>query len=64
MSEASAAQSTIDGSTRLIGIIGHPIAQVKSPLVFNPRFKAAGPERRAGADSTFSPSISRRRCAA
>jgi shikimate dehydrogenase len=42
MSEASTAQSTIDGSTRLVGIVGDPIAQVKSPLVFNPRFKAAG----------------------
>jgi shikimate dehydrogenase len=36
------AQALIDGSTKLYGIIGHPIEQVKSPLVFNPRFKAAG----------------------
>ena len=36
------AQPLIDGSTKLYGIIGHPIEQVKSPLVFNPRFKAAG----------------------
>jgi len=42
MSEISAAQPVIDGSTRLIGIVGDPIAQVKSPLVLNPRFKMAG----------------------
>jgi len=35
-------QPIVDGSTRLYGIIGDPIEQVKSPLVFNPRFKAAG----------------------
>ncbi|MFI4997314.1 MAG: shikimate dehydrogenase family protein [Hyphomicrobiales bacterium] len=42
MTEMSGSQPLIDGSTRLIGIVGDPIAQVKSPLVFNPRFKAAG----------------------
>ncbi|SED21626.1 shikimate dehydrogenase [Rhizobiales bacterium GAS188] len=42
MNDISAAQPLIDGSTRLYGIIGDPIEQVKSPLVFNPRFKAAG----------------------
>jgi shikimate dehydrogenase len=35
-------QATIGGSTRLFAIIGHPIAQVKSPQTFNPRFAAAG----------------------
>ena len=42
MNDAPAAQSLIDGSTRLVAIIGDPIAQVKSPQVFNPRFKAKG----------------------
>ena len=42
MNDAPAPQPVIDGSTRLFGIIGDPIGQVKSPLVFNPRFKAAG----------------------
>jgi len=31
----------IDGATRLYGIVGHPIAQVKSPEVFSERFAAA-----------------------
>lgn len=35
-------QVLIDGATRLYAIIGDPIAQVKSPGVFNPRFAAAG----------------------
>jgi shikimate dehydrogenase len=42
MNDAPAAQSLIDGSTRLVAIIGDPIAQVKSPQVFNPRLKARG----------------------
>ena len=40
MSEAL--QSLVDGATRLYGIVGDPIAQVRSPQVFNPRFAAAG----------------------
>ena len=32
----------IDGATRLYGIIGDPIAQVKSPAVFTERFRALG----------------------
>ncbi|MBV9568460.1 MAG: shikimate dehydrogenase [Hyphomicrobiales bacterium] len=42
MNDASPPQPVIDGATRLLGIVGDPIEQVKSPLVFNPRFKAAG----------------------
>lgn len=33
---------TIDGRTRLVAIVGDPIAQVRSPEVFNPRLAAAG----------------------
>ncbi len=32
----------VDGATRLYGIIGDPIQQVKSPEVFTARFRAAG----------------------
>lgn len=32
----------IDGSTRLFGIIGHPIGQVGAPKLFTTRFRAAG----------------------
>ncbi len=32
----------VDGATRLYGIIGHPIDQVKSPEVITPKFRAAG----------------------
>lgn len=42
MTEIAQAQCLIDGPTRLYGIIGDPIGQVKSPLAFNPRLKAAG----------------------
>jgi shikimate dehydrogenase len=38
----SAAPSIVDGSTRLYGIVGDPIQQVKSPEVFTARFRAAG----------------------
>jgi shikimate dehydrogenase len=37
-----AQQVTIGGATRLIGIVGDPIAQVKSPHSWNPRLAAAG----------------------
>lgn len=40
--EASPRQAIIGGATRLYAIIGHPIAQVKSPETFNPGFAAAG----------------------
>lgn len=36
------AQPIVDGATRLYGIIGDPIEQVKSPEVFTARFRAAG----------------------
>ena len=39
---APALQATIGGATRLIGIVGDPIAQVKSPGSWNPRLAAAG----------------------
>lgn len=42
MTNLDAQQVTIDGETRLLAIIGDPIAQVKSPKVLNPRFAAAG----------------------
>jgi shikimate dehydrogenase len=43
MSEtANPQQALIDGATRLFAIVGDPIGQVKSPVVFNPRFAAAG----------------------
>lgn len=32
----------VDGATRLYGIIGHPIAQVRSPEVMTARFRALG----------------------
>ena len=32
----------VDGATRIYGIIGDPIAQVKSPTVFNEKFRALG----------------------
>jgi shikimate dehydrogenase len=36
------AQARIDGNTRLLAIIGDPIAQVRSPDIYNPRIAAAG----------------------
>src|SRR5262245_39221347 len=32
----------VDGASRLYGIIGDPIAQVRSPVVFNAKFRALG----------------------
>jgi shikimate dehydrogenase len=32
----------VDGATRLYGIIGHPIDQVKSPELITPKFRATG----------------------
>lgn len=31
----------VDGSTRLFGILGHPVTQVKTPQLMNPLFEAA-----------------------
>lgn len=38
----TAAQPRIEGATRLYGIVGHPIAQVRSPQVLNPMLAASG----------------------
>ena len=35
-------QATITGSTRLLAIVGDPIAQVRSPVIYNPRLLNAG----------------------
>ena len=32
----------IDGTTRVFGVIAHPADHVRAPMVFNPRFAAAG----------------------
>lgn len=37
-----AQQAAITGATRLLGIVGDPVAQVKSPQSWNPRLVAAG----------------------
>ena len=42
MSGARQGVHVISGTTRLLGIVGDPIAQVGSPLVFNARLAAAG----------------------
>lgn len=34
--------AAITGETRLFVIVGHPVAQVKAPMAFNPLFHAAG----------------------
>jgi shikimate dehydrogenase len=34
--------AAITGETRLFVIVGHPVAQVKAPMAFNPLFRAAG----------------------
>jgi shikimate dehydrogenase len=36
------ANAAITGETRLFVIVGHPVAQVKAPMAFNPLFRAAG----------------------
>ncbi len=41
--EASSLLSAIDGHTRVVFMIGHPVTQVKLPGVFNPRIAAAVP---------------------
>ncbi|MFI4986476.1 MAG: shikimate dehydrogenase family protein [Alphaproteobacteria bacterium] len=42
MSGAEESIALVDGATRLYGIIGDPIAQVRSPEVMTARFRAAG----------------------
>lgn len=42
MSVTEGGQALINGATRLYGIIGDPIAQVRSPEVLSPRLAAAG----------------------
>ena len=32
----------VDGNSRVFGVIAHPVAHVRAPMVFNPRFAAAG----------------------
>ena len=32
----------VEGTTRIFGVIAHPADHVRAPLVFNPRFAAAG----------------------
>ena len=32
----------VDGNSRLFGVIAHPVTHVRAPMVFNPRFAAAG----------------------
>jgi shikimate dehydrogenase len=35
-------QAIVNGATQLLFIVGDPIAQVRSPLIYNPKIKAAG----------------------
>ena len=39
---SGASVPVVDGATRIYGIIGDPIAQVKSPAVFSERFRTSG----------------------
>ena len=32
----------VEGATRVFGVIAHPVDHVRAPMVFNPRFAAAG----------------------
>ncbi|MDC1294122.1 shikimate dehydrogenase [Candidatus Puniceispirillum sp.] len=32
----------VEGATRIFGVIAHPVDHVRAPMVFNPRFAAAG----------------------
>ena len=32
----------VDGNSRVFGVIAHPVTHVRAPMVFNPRFAAAG----------------------
>lgn len=42
MGQVTAEQARIDGNTKLLAIIGDPIAQVRSPEIYNPRIVKAG----------------------
>jgi shikimate dehydrogenase len=42
MTQLSGRGTEVTGETRLYVIIGHPVAQVRSPMTFNPLFRAAG----------------------
>jgi len=35
-------QPIVNGATKLLFIVGDPIAQVRSPLIYNPKILAAG----------------------
>ena len=32
----------VDGNSRVFGVVAHPVTHVRAPMVFNPRFAAAG----------------------
>ena len=32
----------VDGNSQVFGVIAHPVTHVRAPMVFNPRFAAAG----------------------
>ena len=41
-SELSNQMPWVEGATRVFGVIAHPVDHVRAPMVFNPRFAAAG----------------------
>ena len=40
--ELSKQMPWVEGTTRVFGVIAHPVDHVRAPMVFNPRFAAAG----------------------
>jgi shikimate dehydrogenase len=40
--ELSTQMPWVEGATRVFGVIAHPVDHVRAPMVFNPRFAAAG----------------------
>ena len=40
--ELSKQMPWVEGATRVFGVIAHPVDHVRAPMVFNPRFAAAG----------------------
>ncbi|MGB0583982.1 MAG: shikimate dehydrogenase family protein [Candidatus Puniceispirillaceae bacterium] len=40
--ELSTQMPWVEGTTRVFGVIAHPVDHVRAPMVFNPRFAAAG----------------------
>ena len=40
--ELSKQMPWVEGATRVFGVIAHPVEHVRAPMVFNPRFAAAG----------------------